>query len=227
MAKFRVSLRQRGIRDARARQEFRALHRLPRDLRTLLGPALEATSSTPCTVWELERLHRSFIVTRPERAIEFGSGISTMVLAHAVRELARTGHATRFVSMEQERAYQEDMLDWFPADLRESVDFRLSEVVRMERDAGMTGYRYADTPDEQFDWVFVDGPELPLKDPMHFDADVLSLPRHRAMIVHIDGRSSTVDGLIRELRPSRIESFPAHKWTTLHLEPSVGAERAS
>ena len=227
MAKFRSSLRQGGLRDASARQEFRALHRLPRDLSRLLGPALEASSSTGCTVWELERLHRSFIVRRPERAIEFGSGISTMVIAHAVRELARAGHVTRFVSMEQDRYYQEDMLEWFPADLREWADLRLSELVSAERSSGMTGYRYADTPDEQFDWVFVDGPELPMNDPMQFDADVLFLPRHRAMMVHVDARRATVDALVRELRPSRIESFPVHKWTTLHLEPWPSVATAS
>lgn len=227
MAKFRVPLTLRGLGDARARQEFLAFHRLPRDLRVLLGAALEATNSTGCSVWELERLHRSLIDRRPRTAIEFGSGISTLVLAHAVRELARAGHATRFVSMEQQRTYQDNMLGWFPADLRDVVDFRLSDVVGEDSNRGMTGYRYIETPEEQFDWVFVDGPQLPRKDPMLFDADVLFLPREHAMVVHIDGRRATVARLVEELRPVKVETFQAHGWTILHVDPLERVEGVS
>ena len=227
MVKFRVPLTLRGLGDARAREEFLAFHRLPRDLRSLLGAALEATNSTGCSVWELERLHRSLIDRRPGTAIEFGSGISTLVLAHAVRELARAGHTTRFVSMEQGRTYQDNMLGWFPADLRGMVDFRLSEVVGEEARGGMTGYRYTETPEEQFDWVFVDGPQLPRKDPLLFDADVLSLPRGHAMMVHIDGRRATVARIVEELRPVKVEAFEVHGWTTLHIDPSARVEGTS
>ena len=226
MAKFRIPLTLRGLGDARARQEFLAFARLPRDLRGLLGAALEATNSTGCSVWELERLHRSLIERRPRAAIEFGSGISTLVLAHAVRELARAGHRTRFVSMEQGRTYQDNMLGWFPADLVNMVDFRLSEVIGEDSNGGMIGYRYVETPQEQFDWVFVDGPQLPRKDSMLFDADVLSFPRGHAMIVHIDGRRATVARLVEELRPVMVEKFEVHGWTTLHIDPSERVEGA-
>lgn len=226
MAKFRVPLTLRGLGDARARQEFVAYHRLPKDLRGLLAGALEATNSTGCSVWELERLHRSLREERPTAAIEFGSGISTLVLAHAVAALAREGHHTRFVSMEQSEQYQQNLLGWFPDELRGHVEFRLSETTAEPSTDGMTGHRYVTTPQEPFDWIFVDGPQLPRKVPLLFDADVLHLPLPAGTLIHIDGRRSTVERLVQVLDPASVETSEVHRWTTLRLGGGRGAERA-
>jgi hypothetical protein len=215
MVKYRSPVGLSGLRNPRAREELRAHLRLPRDLRRRIAGALEATNSTGCSSWELERIHRSILVERPTAAIEFGSGISTMVIADAVRRLGREGHATRFVTMEQDANYQDNMLGWFPDDLRRFVNFRLSGVVAETSEDGSVGYRYADTPLERFDWCFVDGPQLPRKDPSLFDSDVLLLPRGHRMVVHIDGRESTVTRLQQGLGPSVVERFVRHSWTTL------------
>jgi hypothetical protein len=223
MVKFRAPVSIRGMLDVRARQEVIAHYRLPSDLRRLLDDALTATNSTGCSTWELQRLHRSIIDERPTSAIEFGSGISTLVIAHAVRALARGGHLTRFVTMEQGEEYQRNLLSWFPPELRDYVEFRLSDVVADEPTGGLTGYRYSRTPDERFDWVFVDGPQLPRKDGALFDADVLALPRGHAMVVHIDGRASTVSQLVERLTPQVVQRNTVHRWTTLRFEPSEAA----
>ena len=219
MAKYRIPLGLRGLRDARAREELIAHLRLPRDLRRMIGLALEATNSTGCSVWELERLHRSVSEERPAAAIEFGSGISTLVIAHAVRSLSRAGHDTRFVTMEQGAEYQANMLGWFPKELRPFVEFRLSDIMPDPPADGKVGYRYVDTPTDRFDWCFVDGPQLPRKDPTLFDSDVLHLPRGHRMVVHIDGRRATLERLIAELVPDRVERSEVHGWATLTIEP--------
>ena len=225
MVKYRVPLRLAGVRSPRARQELFAHLRLPRDLRRMIGEALAATNSTGCSVWELHQLHSSMLRERPSSAIEFGSGISTLVIAHAVRRLAKNGHVVRFVTMEQGAEYQENMLAWFPDELRPYVDFRLSEVTSEPTEDGLEGYRYTKTPSEQFDWCFVDGPQLPRTDPSLFDADVLSLPKGHRMVVHIDGRRSTRAKLVHDLAPDNVKVFKPHGWATLILEGNPAASR--
>ena len=219
MVKYRVPLRLAGVRSPRARQELFAHLRLPRDLRRMIGEALAATNSTGCSVWELHQLHSSMLRERPSSAIEFGSGISTLVIANAVRRLAKNGHVVRFVTMEQGAEYQANMLGWFPQELRPFVEFRLSDIMPDPPADGKVGYRYVDTATDRFDWCFVDGPQLPRKDPTLFDSDVLHLPRGHRMVVHIDGRRATLERLIAELVPDRVERSEVHGWATLTIEP--------
>lgn len=202
----------------RARQEFMAHLRLPKDLRRAISLGLKETNSTGCTVWELERLWRSMLDVRPSRAVEFGSGISTLVIAHAVRKLADAGHVTRFVTMEQSAAYQENLLAWFPQELRSYVDFRRSDAVAELTSDGALAFSYRDTPDEPFDWCFVDGPDLPSCGATWFDADVLRLNKGQGLVIHIDGRLSTRQRLKQELHPSRVYRSHVHGWATLFVE---------
>ncbi len=216
MVKYRSPLLPLGFLQPRPRSEAAALLRTPRELRARLRTALGSTQSTGCSIWELERLHRSLITERPSVAVELGSGVSTLVLAHAIRELAEQGHECRLVSLEQSAEYQNDMLDWFPKDLQKYVEFVLSPVESETLEDGSIGYRYSAAPDIAYEWLFVDGPQLPRKDPTLFDADALHIARHgQRMVVHIDGREGTVDRLVERLSPERVERSSVHSWTTL------------
>ena len=218
MVKYRTPLLPTGFLRQKPREEALALVRMPRELRGMLRDALEATGSTGCSIWELQRLHASILDERPRAAIELGSGVSTLVLAYAARSLALRGDRCRLVSMEQSAEYQDDMLSWFPSELKGYVEFILSPTVEDPQDDGSIGYRYSLTPDEAFEWVFVDGPQLPRKDPALFDADAIGLARHgQRMVVHVDGRESTVDRLVHRLAPERLERSEVHSWTTMWL----------
>ena len=219
MVKYRSPLLPLGFLRAKPRSEMLAHLRTPRELRRMLKDALAATGSTGCSIWELQQLRRSLLHERPRHAVELGSGVSTLVLAFAVRELQQQGHECRFVSLEQSAEYQNDMLQWFPKDLAPFVRFVLSPAGSSDFPDGRRGFRYSYLPDEAYEWVFVDGPQLPRKDPMLFDADAIDIARHgQRMVIHVDGRESTVERLVERLRPAHIERFPIHSWTTMRVD---------
>jgi hypothetical protein len=88
--------------------------------------------------------------------LELGSGISSFVIAFALREL-EDGCKPTFYSMEEDRYYHNQIVEIFPSDLKDSVHFVLSD--RFEKDFGMyRGCYYKDVPDLPWDFVFIDGP---------------------------------------------------------------------
>ncbi len=218
--KFIPRLTMHNIIARKQRAEFAAYLRLLRypELIWMLHRAVNASGSTGCTVWELERLHRSLISERPSDALELGSGISTLVLAHAARTLERRGTPCRFVSMEESQEYFEDLCRWFPHELWPYVEVRVSPTLDEVYDGDAVGRSYRDTPLQSFSWVFVDGPQLTKKDKqLYFDADAARVSQGQAMVIHVDGRSSTINHLKRILAPDEVWAAPTHNWTTMRI----------
>ena len=96
---------------------------------------------------------------KPKEVLELGSGISTVVLAHALVDNAATGAPLgRITSMEEDPGWHRKAMACFPPELADRVDFVHSPKVdgyyRIFR-----GVQYASIPDRPYDYVLSDGPE--------------------------------------------------------------------
>lgn len=188
--------------------------RIPTLMRELRRARIQS-GSTGCYFWELRLLHKDVLARRPTAIIEFGSGVSTLVIADALARLQRFGLERQFISMEQDLTYQADLKSWFPKRLTKYVTFLYSPTEDVSHHSGKILRRYCETPDSVFDWIFVDGPNYP--DLTYFDGDTLSLNLMQNAVIHIDGRPTTRDVLINELQPRLVRQYSDPQWSTLEI----------
>lgn len=145
-----------------------------KELWHVLEPVILKSTSTGCDYSELWVLDRHFRKARPSAILELGSGISTVVIANAVRALAKQGHVCRFVSMEESAQYHAQLVSIFPPELLKHADIRCSPVEDRPIAGDLIARTYRDKPRDQYDFVFIDGPQVP-KSGGYFDADILDV----------------------------------------------------
>lgn len=90
---------------------------------------------------------------RPATVVEFGTGTTTMIMAHAMQEVG----FGRIVTIDHIAKFSDETREAMPADLRPRVEFVLTWV-EAEMAEGVTTLRYHDAPNVAPDMVFVDGP---------------------------------------------------------------------
>jgi len=128
-----------------------------------LWAALQAysaqTKSTGCNMMDYWVLYRTVRQQKPLEVLECGTGVSTLVIAHALMENEQeTGKKGRIASMEEYTEWLEMSRRLLPDKYRPYVDFCLSETCE-ESFSLFRGVRYADAPERPYDFVFVDGPK--------------------------------------------------------------------
>jgi len=157
-----------------------------------LTPVFVASSSTGCDYSELLQIHNHVLSTKPSAILELGSGVSTVVIAHAVARLAKAGHSCRFVSMEEGVDWHRQLLQIFPEKLRPYAEVLQSETEDRQLDNGMTMRSYKNKPALAYDFVFIDGPQVP-KHGGHFDGDILDVLdwNENAFTAFLDQRIAT------------------------------------
>lgn len=140
---------------------------------------------------------------RPRLVLECGSGVSTVVIAHALR---RNGFG-RVVSLEHLDRYRDTTLDWIKAhDLEEWVEVRLAPLNEV-RIAGEKWPWYAidQVPEQDIDILFVDGPPGSTRRNARFPALPVLADRLG------DGALVVLDDVQRE-----DESSVAQRWADLY-----------
>ncbi len=165
------------------------------DLWSLIQAYLAKTESTGCQYVDYDVLYRRIRETKPREVLECGTGVSTLVVAQALRENAlRDGIRGRVTSMEDMEHWFEMATRLFPDELRDYAEIRLSSKI----EDGYTvfrGVRYAEIPDRRYELVFVDGPGTlaPSDGTRSFDFDFLHVVRHAEHPVFgiVDGRLTT------------------------------------
>lgn len=176
----------------------------------------QRSASTGCNYWELMQIHRSILEDKPHGLVEFGAGISTVVVADALHQLHRAGHSAQFTSLEESSDYLHDLRAWFPDRLSRYVSLIVSDIEDASPDSsGRVARRYTSVIHFPVDWVFVDGPQLPGDE--YFDGDVLHLDLRRGATVIIDGRPSTADVLSRRLNVDSCTRSPDPSFTMLRI----------
>jgi len=120
-----------------------------------VGAYLEQSVSTGCDYVDYLALYNHVRKYKPQYVLELGTGVSTVVLAYALRE----NGGGKVVSMEDHEYYLDSAKKIFPSELSGFVEFHLSPSVEKTRDF-FRGGGYQNIPKRDYEFVFVDGPNL-------------------------------------------------------------------
>ena len=146
-----------------------------KELWEMLDAYLSKTGSTGCSYTDYLELYTYVRTHKPKEVLECGTGVSTIILGHALWENAKeSGDAVRLTSMEELPEFFNRAKEILPEHLTAIVDLRLSETVP-DAFAFVRGMRYKDTPERSYDFVFIDGPnpKVPTDGTMSFDFDFI------------------------------------------------------
>lgn len=161
----------------------------------MLSDYLARSTSTGGEYCDYLALYRHVRDHRPREILECGTGVSTIVLAHALMENERDhGIRGRVTSMEDKPEWLQVAQQLLPVPLAPYVDLVLSPRVE---DAWylFRGVRYETLPDRRYEFVFVDGPDFdaPSDGTLTFDFDLIRVVERADHPVHaiIDDRLST------------------------------------
>jgi hypothetical protein len=123
--------------------------------------ALAGGSTTGAGWTDFHLLHRYVVARRPRLVLEFGSGKTTVVMAHALAEAHRAlpacepGH---LYSLEDIPRFHEEVKRRIPQELMLYVTLLCAEKRESHWRGEIWGFHYAELPPGPFDFVFVDGP---------------------------------------------------------------------
>jgi predicted O-methyltransferase YrrM len=178
--------------------QIRAKRMLQRNdgLWNALQAYLQDTKSTGCGYIDYACLYQMIRSEKPVEVLECGTGVSTLVIAHALMENEReTSRGGRVTSMEEHEGWLDMSRKLLPNEYAKYVDFRLSGTIE-DQYSLFRGVRYEDIPDRAYDFVFVDGPKYvsPVDGAATFDFDYIHLLRSadRPIGCLVDKRLSTV-----------------------------------
>lgn len=154
------------------------------------------TKSTGCGYIDYACLYQMIRSTKPVEVLECGTGVSTLVIAHALMENeSETSRGGRVTSMEEQEGWLEMSRKLLHNKYGKYVDFRLSGIVE-DQYSLFRGVRYQEIPDRDYDFVFVDGPKYisPVDGAATFDFDYIHVLRSAGRPVGclVDKRLSTV-----------------------------------
>lgn len=167
------------------------------------------TKSTGCGYIDYARLYESIRRTKPIEILECGTGVSTLIIAHALMENEKeSGAQGRVTSMEEHEGWLEMSRKLLPPQYEKFVDFKFSPTVE-DCYSMFRGVRYRDIPQRGYDFVFVDGPKYvsPVDGVPTFDFDYIHILRNSENPVSclIDKRLSTVFVLQQLLGRERVQ----------------------
>ena len=204
-------VRRRLERAARRRLQANAA------LWSVLEEYLAKSGSKDCQYLDYEVLYRWVRATRPREVLECGTGVSTVVLAQALRENAdEHGIVGRVTSMEDVEPWFEMASELLPAELAPYCDLCLSPKVE-DGYAIYRGVRYASIPDRRYELAFIDGPSTfcPSDGTRGFDFDLLHVVRRseRDVSAIVDGRLTTVFVLQQVFGHAKVRYNPYHNLT--------------
>jgi len=156
---------------------------------------LACSNSTGGEYSDYMALYDHVRIHRPREILECGTGVSTVVIAFALRENEREfGIRGRIASMEDKEQWYRVAEELLPPDLTPYVDLILSPRVE-DSWYLFRGIRYESVPDRKYDFVFVDGPDFDsLSDgKLTFDFDLIRVVEKADHPVYaiVDDRLST------------------------------------
>jgi hypothetical protein len=133
--------------DRRARRKLQGHKQVWEYLEGVVSP------STGCSYSVYWALYSTVLREKPKELLELGSGITTGVIGHAIKQ---NGFG-RLVSMEESEYYAAAAGRILPPEMRAFVEIVQSLSVE-KRHSLFAGVGYKDIPDRRYDFVFVDGP---------------------------------------------------------------------
>lgn len=146
----------------------------------LMARAAAGTAVTGASYSDYLTLYEQVRTFRPREILECGTGISTVVLAQALREnAAETGEAPgRVTSLEDDESWYQTACERFPDELND-----IAEIVHSPKVDGFykcfRGVCYESVPERPYDFVFSDGPDRhsPVNGDKLFNLDLINVVR--------------------------------------------------
>ncbi len=137
---------------------------------------------------------------KPRLVMELGSGCSTVILAHALHDNAREdpNRSGRIISLDGVADWADVTRASLPEHLTAICEIRHAEAVEEDR-GDEHGFHYAELPDGNPDFLYVDGPALRPGRKICFDALHLQDRFPPGFTMVVDGRHDTVRYLARHL----------------------------
>lgn len=159
-----------------------------------LNDYLKLSHSTGCNLGDYWELYKAIRLRRPMEVLECGTGVSTIVIAHALQENQKEGFPGRVLSLEESIEYYKCACAILPQQYSSVVEIMLKPVVE-DTYSLFRGVRYDGVPDRKYDFVFVDGPayKAPSDGMLCFDFDFIDIVRKSDTPVYglVDKRVST------------------------------------
>ena len=207
-------IRNRILIERRRLLDLYAKFRLQRhaNLWAALHEYLNHTKSTGCGYIDYWYLFKHVKSNGPMEILECGTGVTTLVMASALREIEEEGGSVgRITSMDSHDEYLKMSEGLLPDQLKKYVDFRLSDV-EDDTFSIFTGVRYKEIPRRDYDFVFVDGPDYrsPKNGMLTCDFDFIHVLKksERPVSAMIDKRVSTCFVLQQLLGEKRVRYDP-------------------
>lgn len=177
---------------------------------------IQKTNSTGCGYIDYYRLYQQIKKGRFKEVLECGTGVTTLIIAHALMENEKeTGVSGRVTSMEEFGQWLEMSEKLLPKQYCKYVNFVLS-ATEEDRFSFFRDVRYSSIPERAYDFVFVDGPKYhsPIDNCPTFDFDFIHiLTKSRTPVAGMIGkRVSTVFVLqqllgLKKVRYSNVEGL--------------------
>jgi hypothetical protein len=162
-------------------------------LLSLLEEISQRSNSTGVSLPVYASLHHYIKTTRPKYMLECGTGISTHIIARAMRDYCYDHHngQIKLVSMESKSQWFEEAMSNYPDAYRDFLEIRFSPV-GVYQYAFLKGTIYKDVPSYPYDVVFVDGPYHHGMCNMDLIRILEEMDDDRTIVGIIDGRKATV-----------------------------------
>lgn len=155
---------------------------------------LAKSGSTGCDTSDYFCLYNYIRKQKPKEIIEFGTGVSTVVIAHALLEnYEETGVRGRVTSMENIPKYHEMAKDLFPPKYNDYAEILLSESMVQYHEM-FRGIGYSNIPSRPYDFAFIDGPDYVTSDGgVTFNFDFINIVKNsdKPITAFIDRRFTT------------------------------------
>ena len=170
---------------ARNRRAEAALNRIAKVWNAIQEYAAKS-DVTGASMSDYLTLYEQVRARKPREILEFGTGVSTIVLAHAALANAAEGApAARVTSMEEDAGWTAKAKSLLPADVAGLVEILHSPKVDGTYKI-FRGVQYQSIPERPYDFVFSDGPQRtsPVTGDNLFDLDLIQIVRRSDTPIH-------------------------------------------
>lgn len=196
-----------------------ALRKNP-ELWQIIQYMLQKSSSTGCEYSDLFELYKIIYHGDYRFILELGSGISTAVVAYAIKNKNNHTRKPLFVSMEENVIYYQQIKSILPSQLQPYVSLNLSSRIERSYD-GYLGCNYSDVPDHPYDFIFIDGPTErgSSGSPKCFNADIINITKQSKHPIKamLDQRIWTYWILKKLLPNAKVKYYPIKKISILEI----------
>lgn len=166
------------------------------------------SKTTGCSWIDLWTLYKFVRKMKPKEILEFGPGLSTLVICYALKKNEKEGYDGKITSLEENEFYYNMAIENHLDHLKKYVDFILSPKIEKFYYL-FRGVGYEKIPQKNYDFVFIDGPTLesPTDGEMTFDYDFLEIVKSQEKPVYgiIDYRLTTSFVMQQIFPPNKVK----------------------